>query len=218
MCLFKKKEKMKAKISGFKKSTIDGSERLFSVGVSSNELPKSYSYKNYLPDVLNQGENPICVPCSLSAFLNWRQNLKDGSKTDNKVNYFEIYKSKTSEGEGMTFKEAFSYLRHHGVSSKVGEMKIDSYGLIRNVFSLKAAIVMNGPCFGALPVFNYYDDFWNQREGDDFLGYHAISIVGYDEDGFIIRNSWGKSFGSKGYTKLKNEDVNKFIELWTVLG
>lgn len=214
MCLFMRK---KVKICGFEPSKIDGSEILFSVGVDSQSYPSSYSYQSYLPDVLNQGENPICVPCSISSYLNWNENLKDGSRKDNKIDYFEIYGIKTGDGEGMTFKEAFSYLRHHGVSTKVGVMKISAYALIRNMYSLKAAIVMNGPCLGALPVYNYTPEFWNKNAGDRLMGYHAISIVGYDEEGFIIRNSWGTSFGNKGYTKLKYRDVNKLIEIWTIL-
>ena len=55
---------------------------------------------------------------------------------------------------------------------------------------------MNGPCFGALPVYNETDDFWVKREDDELLAFHAIAIVGYDNNGFIIRNSWGSSFGS----------------------
>lgn len=216
MC-FTKKEENKPKILGFKQSTIDGSEKIFDDSFSPTELPKKYSYEKYLPDVLNQGSNPICVPCALSSFLNWRENLKNGSRTDNKIDYFEIYKIKTTSGDGMTYKEAFSYLRHHGVSSLVGNLKINSYALVRNEFSVKTAIVMNGPCFGALPVYNYDIDFWNAKPGDEFMGCHAIAIVGYDEEGFIIRNSWGKSFADRGYTRLPYKDINKFLEVWTII-
>lgn len=202
---------------GFKPSEIDGTEYIFGTGGSEMQLPAKYSYKNFLPKVLDQGEDPICVPCSLSAYLNWYENLPTGSKKDNKVDYYEIYGIKTTRGEGMTFKEAFSYLRHHGVASKAGVLKIGHYAMVRGIFHLRNALVANGPCFGALPVYNMTDKFWNKMSGDRLLGYHAISIVGYDEDGFIIRNSWGSGFGDRGYTHIPDEECGKFIELWTVL-
>jgi C1A family cysteine protease len=32
---------------------------------------------------------------------------------------------------------------------------------------------------------------------------HAVLAVGYDEEGFIIKNSWSAAWGDKGFTKLK---------------
>lgn len=36
---------------------------------------------------------------------------------------------------------------------------------------------------------------------------HAVQIVGYDRTGdvpyYIVRNSWGKRFGNKGYLKIQ---------------
>ena len=205
------------KVLGCVPSTIDGTEHIFS-GAESLKYPTEYSYRKFLPKILNQGSRPICVPCSVSTYLNWRENLNDGSKKDNKINYEEIYASKTVEGEGMTFKEAFRYLRHHGVDSNLGTLKISEYSMIRSDILLRQALVINGPCLGALPVYNETKEFWNKQYGDELLGYHAISIVGYDETGFIIRNSWGTSFADDGYTKLRNEDFRKLIEVWTVIG
>ena len=167
--------------------------------------------------VLNQGENPICVPCSISTFLNWRENLTNGTKKDNHIDYFEIYKCKTTKGDGMTFKEALHYIRHNGVNSTLGNLKIGEYALVQNPIILKQAIIMNGPCVGALPVYNYESEFWKNRGHDFLLGYHAISIIGFDSEGFIIRNSWGSNFGTNGYTKLKYEDFDKLIEIWTII-
>ena len=202
---------------GFALSKMDGSEHIFGNGEPQTSLPKSYSYRRFLPGVLNQGAESICVPCSVSAFLNWRENLKTGSKKDNKINYHEIYDVRTNQGEGMTFKEAFRYLRHHGVSSRAGNLKIKEYALVRSYLDLQGALVMNGPCVGALPVYSDRPEFWNKLAGDSFYGYHAISIVGYNAEGFIIRNSWGTGFGNNGYTTLKYSDFDKLVEVWTIV-
>ena len=205
--------------SGFKPSVLDGTERVYGASATPKEtkLPAAYSYRKYLPEVYNQGQLSICVPCSVSAFLNWRENLKTGSKKDNKIDYFQIYDSRTNDGDGMSFKDALFFLRHNGVKSNLGVLKIEEYALIRDVEVIKKAIVMNGPCVAALPVYNSTKEFWNERRYDRFLGYHAISIVGYNQDGLIIRNSWGKTFGDGGYTLLKYKDAHKIVEMWTII-
>lgn len=207
---------MEERIYGFTPSVIDGSERIFE-GDEKIELPERYSYRAYLPEVLDQGRDSICVPCTVSAFLNWRENLKNGDTKDNDIALFDIYKSKTNLGEGMTYKEAFNYLKKNGVKSKAGILKIKAYGKVNSILALKYAIIMNGPCCGALPVYSEFEDFWIKRSGDNFLGGHAISIIGYDEDGFFIRNSWGDSFGDDGYTYIKNDEMNAMIEIWTII-
>jgi hypothetical protein len=37
---------------------------------------------------------------------------------------------------------------------------------------------------------------------DEGYGGHAVTIVGYDEHGFIIKNSWGPEWGDKGYARV----------------
>lgn len=56
--------------------------------------------------------------------------------------------------------------------------------------------------------------FW---KGEEAHGGHAIAIVGYDEDGFIIRNSWGSYYADGGYTKFPYEDYDYFVEVWTII-
>lgn len=202
--------------TGFKISKKNGTEYIFKAGGDETTLPVQYSYRKFLPEVINQGEDPICVPCTISAYLNWRENLNNGTKKDYEIDYQEIFDSRTSDGEGMTFKEAFRYLRHTGVSSKLGKLKIGTYAMVRSSMLLRFAILLNGPCMGALPMYNEKDEFWKQGSDDYLKGYHAVAIVGYDEDGFLIRNSWGRDYGDRGYAHIKEEDFKKFIELWTV--
>lgn len=52
------------------------------------------------------------------------------------------------------------------------------------------------------------------------LGGHAMCIVGYDDNlnngSFIVRNSWGKEFGDKGYCYLPYSMSNYIMDAWTV--
>lgn len=207
---------MEERIFGFTPSKIDGSEIIFNAP-EEIVLPEEYSFKNVMPRVIDQGDLSICVPCSISAYLNWKENLNDGSHKDNSIALMDIYACRTNAGEGMSFKEAFSYLRHHGVKSKAGNLMIGHYGKVNNFLSLKYALVMNGPCTGALKVYSSDPEFWKDKHDGKYLGGHAISIVGYDKEGFIIRNSWGTAFADKGYTKIKYEDFGHLMEVWTII-
>jgi hypothetical protein len=55
-----------------------------------------------------------------------------------------------------------------------------------------------------------------QRTGRASSG-HAVAIVGYTQDGFIIQNSWGTSWGEKGFSLLPYEDwVMHASDCWVV--
>lgn len=200
---------------GWTPSNMDGSEHEFSA--SEVELPSEYSYREFMPKVINQGDLSICVPCSISAFLNWNENLKDGSTKDNGIDLMDIYNHRPNDTEGMTFKDALHYLRHTGVGSNNGKLKIGAYALVRRVRDLQYALVLNGPCIAALPVWSDNTEFWNKEYATNFYGYHAISIVGYNEEGFIIRNSWGRGYGDKGYSIMPYKNADEFLEIWTII-
>ena len=202
---------------GFVPSKMDGSETKFKK-IRDFEIPNEYSYRKYLPSVIDQGNKPICVPCSLSAYINWVINTDTGeNKIDNEVDLQELFDSSSvKSSEGMTFKDGLKFLKHEGVSTKEGVETIDRYATIGSMICLKQALILNGPCVGALPVYNSrVTEFWDSAYGD-YEGGHAVAIVGYNEDGFIIRNSWGMSYGDNGYSIIPYDDFNKFMEIWTI--
>ena len=202
---------------GFVASKMDGTEVKFKK-IKDFEIPEEYSYMRYLPPVINQGDRPICVPCSLSAYINWSINTDTGdNKVDNNVNLQEIFDSSSVKSEdGMTFKDGLKFLKHEGVSTNVGIETIDRYAVIGSDLALKQALILNGPCVGGLPVYDSRrTEFWESSYGN-FEGGHAIAIVGYNKDGFIIRNSWGRTYGTDGYSVMPYDDFNKFMEIWTI--
>lgn len=202
---------------GYTPSTISKDDKEFKVE-QTMKLPNEYSFMKYLPKVLNQGSESICVPCSISAYLNWKLNLRTSRIEDNDIDIYKLYSIRKAQREdGMEIKEALSYIKKEGIKTLKGNVKIKGFSRVGSIEMLKYALVMNGICIGALPVYNSnYDDFWNKTRGN-FEGGHAIAIVGYDKKGFIIRNSWGASFGKKGYCHLNYEDFDLFYEIWTIL-
>jgi hypothetical protein len=54
--------------------------------------------------------------------------------------------------------------------------------------------------------------------GDGGLGGHAVCLVGYAEDYFIVRNSWGKKWGDGGFAYAHNEYASRaFTEAYGVI-
>jgi len=186
-------------IYGLKESPLDGTEMRYR---RVSRVPERFMYA--LPPVLDQGSRPICVPCSLSAFLNWNANLRDGnSARDNHVDLMGIFRGGGGGADGMSFKGALEYLKR--------EKAIREYGTVGSELALKTAVLMNGPCAAGMVVRDGSKrEFW---EGGQSLGGHAVAVIGWTAEGFLIRNSWGKAYGEFAVMP----DFGQFTELWTMI-
>lgn len=95
---------------------------------------------------------------------------------------------------------------------------LPSYYVIDGISDIKDSLDHNHPVVFAFPV---SDDFmYNDKEifigsvANDY-GFHGMLIVGYNDYGFIIRNSWGKYWGKDGYTIIGfNTLINNAFDLW----
>lgn len=90
-------------------------------------------------------------------------------------------------------------------------LRISSYhNLGNNPAAWRRWLAFNGPILTRLGV----DRTWDKANGtkgrlDTYLphtvrGGHAVCMVGYDRDKFIIRNSWGPNWGDKGFAHASN--------------
>ena len=74
-----------------------------------------------------------------------------------------------------------------------------------NVEQLKQAIYLHGPIFTTI----YVDDALSSYRGGVFSqcskgqNNHAVTIVGWGSGYWIMKNSWGASWGEKGYMRIK---------------
>lgn len=199
-------------------SVIDGTEQKFEPA-KTLKLPEEYSFQSQMPPVLNQGSTNMCVTYALGSHIDWNIDMDMKTKCkDNHVDRKAIYSARSVKGDnGMTFKEALGYVKHKGVKTDIGLVKIDHYAFVGSELALKQALIANGPCIGGLMCYNSGKEFWNKQPVDELLGGHAIAIVGYNKDGFILRNSWGSYWGQGGYTLMRYEDFLKFFEIWTII-
>lgn len=73
----------------------------------------------------------------------------------------------------------------------------------------KKWIVENGPIIVRLKI----DSTWLNTRGEtlkvydklNVFTYHAVSMVGYKDNQFILRNSWGERWGNKGFISVSKE-------------
>jgi putative hemolysin len=83
-------------------------------------------------------------------------------------------------------------------------VNINSTGYVgTNLATIKQAVVDHGPLSVSMGIGSGYGGYWDgdiYRCTDDSDANHAVAIVGYNDAGgyWIIRNSWGTSWGDDG--------------------
>jgi len=132
------------------------------------------------------------------------------------------------EGAGTSLKAAMDICRKYGVVpdsllpfkvetlmfsgsenaffATAAQRKIASYfNLMKNLQQWKNWLATQGPILAGLSVDATWDNAAATQgkldafQPDTTRGGHAVCIVGYTADRFIIRNSWGPTWGDKGF-------------------
>ncbi|AET67679.1 cysteine protease [Desulfosporosinus orientis DSM 765] len=113
--------------------------------------------------------------------------------------------------------------------TEAGRFKIDSYQRLRTIYDVQRCLAEGYPVVMGMSVYESFESdrvaqsgiVPSPRAGEEVLGGHAMLIVGYKKMGlrqcFIVRNSWGESWGDKGYCYIPAKFINNGIifDLWT---
>jgi len=84
---------------------------------------------------------------------------------------------------------------------------IDSLNIHQDLTSMKTSLFNKNPFVVGIAVYDSFESPEVAKSGmvpmpkpnENCLGGHAVVVCGYTKDHWIIRNSWGASWGDKGY-------------------
>lgn len=170
----------------------------------------------------------------------------DGAQTDMRARYaigtsispeFIYYHRANKPRTGMFGRDVFNIMRRlgavsedeypyrlgHGVAPSgdlyvtAGAHKIENYARVKTIIGLKRALIELGACYLGLPLYNHTVRFWDKTNGYVVDGGHSVMIYGYNETGFLFRNSWGESWGNGGNGVFPYGDFDVIWEIWVAI-
>lgn len=183
-------------------------------------------YRPQPTKIYNQGNVGACVAFALATIKEYQERKERGVYTQYSFNFIYGNRADTDyQGEGMYPREALKQLQKYGVC-KHDEMpgiwnypaqkklftpeiyksalpqRVATYAAVNTPEEVKNAVYFNGPVLISIPVYESFErtrgDLELPRGGETIRGYHAIAVIGYTKDRYIIQNSWGKNWGDGG--------------------
>ena len=190
------------------------------------EFPDEFELK--LPKVKNQGSVNSCVAHSLSTIVEYFNQKESGKYKQMSTNYIYGNRRLTwYKGSGMYTKDAIKTVTKYGdvpnellsgnvevpeainkfeaafdaINSEGYFFKFLEYFKLKNEAAIKTALMEHGP---VVITMNWFEDIQvvngvMQTSGSgNTRGGHCMVIYGWNETGWKVRNSWGRTWGDKG--------------------
>lgn len=206
-----------------------GGQKLEYVSIRASEtLPASFDWRETgkLPGIRDQGGCGSCWAFAITKSLESVEALKGGHEGLNLAEQELVSCNKTAYGCSGGYMESASYVVDHGLASEKSfpyaardlrckkvpvTSKATSYKLIGapnkspTVDEIKTALFERGPLFVTVAA----GSGWSGSTGE--ITYcrnrginHMVNLVGWTAEGkWIMANSWGESWGDKGYSLMK---------------
>lgn len=196
-----------------------------------SEFPETFELP-YKVSVKNQGSKPTCVAHALSSLVEYHNLIETGKYRKFSTEFiYGTRDIGYYIGDGMVIRDALKTIKKYGdcyyadcpgnhdtadamnnVNEKVEEYRdlayphrIGSYYRVRTQEEIKTALMNHGPVVISMTCKdNAYiaDDTYCYPQDAENSGRHCVLVVGWNENGWIIQNSWGALYAGDGYFTL----------------
>lgn len=116
--------------------------------------------------------------------------------------------------------EPYDRVQIAGLMYKLYLKQLPSYQRLYTINDIKNALSNEYPVVFGYPVTKEFMNLKTENVDSingTIIGNHAMIIVGYNSDGFIVRNSWGNNWGNNGHCILHYSLFeNKAFDIWTL--
>lgn len=207
-----------------------------SIYPSDLKVPKTLDLRQRMPSVRNQGSRGTCAAHTASMIKAYQENVDIGINEHMSPEFIYFFREKKPDS-GMYGRNVMKILKEKGTvpeyrfpyqSSDPEEIpseilvqaqnfRIKSYALVKTIEGVKKALFVNGPCYVSFPVYKNRPEFWRAEKGEKRSGGHAVTLVGYNKEGFIVRNSWGSRWNGDGHVIYPYKDWGMHREIWTLI-
>ena len=196
-----------------------------------SEFPEEFELP-YKVSVKNQGSKPTCVAHAVSSLIEYHNLIETGKYRKFSTEFiYGTRDIGYYIGDGMVIRDALKTVQKYGdcyyadcpgnhdtadamnnVNEKVEEYRdlayphrIGSYYRVKTPEEMKTALMTHGPVVISMTCKdNAYiaDDIYCYPQDAENSGRHCVLVVGWNENGWIIQNSWGALYAGDGYFTL----------------
>lgn len=185
-----------------------------------SEFPEEYDLRPKSQLVRHQGQRGSCAAFTASAIKEIQEN-KNQAWNGWMSPEFIYYHRENKPATGMFGRNVFQILQKIGSVPEhlypyrenddqeyvpdvklyeiAAQYRIANFARVQTVNGLKRALLEIGPCYLLLPLFATRPNFWNAHGEETSTSGHAVTVVGYTKEGFILRNSWGITWNNDGH-------------------
>ncbi len=184
--------------------------------------------RNWTTSVKNQGPCGSCVGFATTATVESNLEIfRRNHLLNPDLSEADLFWCGGGKCTGWTFAPALNYVRDRGIPDNAcfpytplnqpckpcadrnkRIIKIQGWREICNVSQAKEWIYRKGPVMTGMRVYKDFRDMYRggiyKQTSPEFLGLHAISVVGYNDVNkyWICKNSWGPGWGEAGWFRI----------------